>query len=445
MRKDQQESLDGGWGWVVAFSGVIVYSLVFGTARCQSTVLVPIMNTFETDYSSVGWVSAIVSAGLAIGGNCAAQLMPRIGHRNTMIVGGLVAGVSCVIASFSVSMLMLDVFAGLILGFGSGLAYVPTPVIIGYYFKKRRSLATHIASMGSPLGSFIICPMNKWLVNQYGIHGYYLIMGGVYFNLCIVGALMRPIELSLRLAKRRPQIESEDDSKAHETESVDLNINHSSDVEVKATIKKTESSFKQLIKNKPFLVLVLSQIILMTGYSTFQLYIAPYAELQVNIDPIKASILFSITAAVDIPSRIIFGLIGDLKGVNCIITYGFDLMGIAMCSFLFTFTTSFTGLAIVAALLGVFLGGLSGLFYVILADIVGLANYGTAIGIVIILNGVGTLLSPPLVGLAVNSTNKPSTALYISGGFIFVSSLLTLLVQVVISWQKRNSKQNIRE
>uniref|UniRef100_F6ZCN2 Major facilitator superfamily (MFS) profile domain-containing protein n=1 Tax=Ciona intestinalis TaxID=7719 RepID=F6ZCN2_CIOIN len=372
MRKDQQESLDGGWGWVVAFSGVIVYSLVFGTARCQSTVLVPIMNTFETDYSSVGWVSAIVSAGLAIGGNCAAQLMPRIGHRNTMIVGGLVAGVSCVIASFSVSMLMLDVFAGLILGFGSGLAYVPTPVIIGYYFKKRRSLATHIASMGSPLGSFIICPMNKWLVNQYGIHGYYLIMGGVYFNLCIVGALMRPIELSLRLAKRRPQIESEDDSKAHETE--------------------------QLIKNKPFLVLVLSQIILMTGYSTFQLYIAPYAELQVNIDPIKASILFSITAAVDIPSRIIFGLIGDLKGVNCIITYGFDLMGIAMCSFLFTFTTSFTGLAIVAALLGVFLGGLSGLFYVILADIVGLANYGTAIGIVIILNGVGTLLSPPLVG-----------------------------------------------
>ena len=34
----------------------------------------------------------------------------------------------------------------------------------------------------------------------------------------------------------------------------------------------------------------------------------------------------------------------------------------------------------------------------VLADIVGIKLYGTALGISTMLNGIGTLLSPPLVG-----------------------------------------------
>jgi len=43
-------------------------------------------------------------------------------------------------------------------------------------------------------------------------------------------------------------------------------------------------------------------------------------------------------------------------------------------------------------------GGFSGISVVIIADIVGLELYGSALGISTFLNGIGTLVSPPLVG-----------------------------------------------
>ena len=54
---------------------------------------------------------------------------------------------------------------GVIGGFGLGLIYLPAVVAVGYYFEKRRALATGISVCGSGVGTFLFAPLSTALLN----------------------------------------------------------------------------------------------------------------------------------------------------------------------------------------------------------------------------------------------------------------------------------------
>ena len=75
------------------------------------------------------------------------------------------------------------------------MMYLPAIVIVGYYFERRRALATGIAVCGSGVGMFLMAPFSDFLLQQFGYKGALLIIGGLVFNGAICGALMRPLPL----------------------------------------------------------------------------------------------------------------------------------------------------------------------------------------------------------------------------------------------------------
>ena len=44
---------------------------------------------------------------------------------------------------------------------------MPSVIIVGYYFEKWRPLATGIALCGSGVGTFILAPVSKALIQKY--------------------------------------------------------------------------------------------------------------------------------------------------------------------------------------------------------------------------------------------------------------------------------------
>ncbi len=48
-------------------------------------------------------------------------------------------------------------------GFGFGLIYLPSVIVVSYYFQRRRALATGIAVCGAGVGCFIFAPAG-WLL-----------------------------------------------------------------------------------------------------------------------------------------------------------------------------------------------------------------------------------------------------------------------------------------
>jgi len=72
--------------------------------------------------------------------------------------------------------------------------YLPSIVMVGHYFDKKRALATGIAVCGSGLGTFVFAPLGSILVKEFGWKGCNIIIGGIILNGLVFGAIFRPLD-----------------------------------------------------------------------------------------------------------------------------------------------------------------------------------------------------------------------------------------------------------
>jgi hypothetical protein len=63
-----------------------------------------------------------------------------------------------------------------------GLIFTPLVVGVGFYFDKRRALATGITVCGSGAGTFVFAPVIYWLLEKYAIRGTFLILVREYIQ-----------------------------------------------------------------------------------------------------------------------------------------------------------------------------------------------------------------------------------------------------------------------
>jgi hypothetical protein len=86
---------------------------------------------------------------------------------------------------------------------GFGLIYLPAIVSVGFYFEKKRAIATGIAVSGSGIGTFIFSPANAALLEAYDWKYMLMIHAGIILNGCVCAMLMRPLEPPKRKKKKK--------------------------------------------------------------------------------------------------------------------------------------------------------------------------------------------------------------------------------------------------
>lgn len=74
---------------------------------------------------------------------------------------------------------------------------------MGYYFEKKRAIATGIAVCGSGIGTFIFAPLTKFLLDEFDWKNALFILAGIVFNGCVCGALMRPLKAPVKPKKEK--------------------------------------------------------------------------------------------------------------------------------------------------------------------------------------------------------------------------------------------------
>ncbi|XP_023254133.1 monocarboxylate transporter 12-like, partial [Seriola lalandi dorsalis] len=65
--------------------------------------------------------------------------------------------------------------------------------MVGCYFRRRKALAYGIAMSGSGIGTFMLAPAVQLLIELYSWRGALLVLSAFVANLCVCGALLRPI------------------------------------------------------------------------------------------------------------------------------------------------------------------------------------------------------------------------------------------------------------
>ncbi|XP_056642871.1 monocarboxylate transporter 12-like [Diorhabda sublineata] len=182
---------DGGWGWIVVFSSLLVSMIADGVSLSFGLLFPEFLIEFKASSSDTSWIGSLFLAVPLISGPIMSALVDKYGCRIMTCVGGSVAALGFIMSCRADSISIMYLTFGILAGLGLGLCYVTAVVSIAFWFDKKRTLAVGISASGTGVGTFIFSPLTNLLIFEFGWRGTTLILGGLFLNMCVCGALMR--------------------------------------------------------------------------------------------------------------------------------------------------------------------------------------------------------------------------------------------------------------
>ncbi|XP_013014854.1 monocarboxylate transporter 2 [Cavia porcellus] len=416
---------DGGWGWVVVGAAFISIGFSYAFPKAVTVFFKDIQEIFSTSYSEIAWISSIMLAVMYAGGPISSILVNKYGSRPVVMVGGLLCCLGMILASFSNSVVQLYITVGFIGGLGLAFNLQPALTIIGKYFYKKRPMANGLAMAGSPVFLSTLAPFNQFLFNTYGWKGSFLILGAIFLNACVAGALMRPLGPKESTPRSKNKIgvgeDGPDSMKIQKKKSLAQKINQYLDF--------------SLFKHRGFLIYLSGNVIMFLGFFAPVIFLAPYAKDK-GIDEYSAAFLLSVMAFVDMFARPSIGLVANSKLIRPRIQYFFcfAILFTGVCHLLCPLAKDYTSLVVYAAFFGFGFGSVSSILFETLMDLVGAPRFSSAVGLVTIVECGPVLLGPPLAGKLVDVTGKYEY-MYMSCGAIVVVASIWLLIGNTINYR----------
>ncbi|MXQ79348.1 hypothetical protein E5288_WYG000353 [Bos mutus] len=478
--------IDGGWAWVMVLSSFFVHILIMGSQMALGVLNVEWLEEFHQSRGLTAWVSSLSMGVTLIVGPFIGLFINTCGCRRTAIIGGLLNSLGWVLSAYAVNVYYLFITFGLAAGFGSGMAYLPAVVMVGRYFQKRRALAQGLSTTGTGFGTFLMTVLLKYLCAEYGWRNAMFIQGAVSLNLCVCGALMRP--LSPGMDGDGPEGKAPHHVlPAHSTESIrssgqlrdaeekrggpgpedsSLGDAPAQACQEKAAHRKDMCAFRllktvsqltmrvrkgfwdwysgyfgtaSLFTNRMFVAFIFWALF---AYSSF---VIPFIHLPEIVNLYNLSEqndvfpLTSIIAIVHIFGKVVLGIVADLP---CISVWNVFLMAnftLVLSIFILPLMHTYAGLAVICALIG-FSSGYFSLMPVVTEDLVGIEHLANAYGIIICANGISALLGPPFAGWIYDITQKYDFSFYISG-LLYMVGILFLLIQPCIQIIEQSRKK----
>ncbi|XP_052347631.1 monocarboxylate transporter 12-B-like [Oncorhynchus keta] len=435
---------DGGWGWMIVAGCFLVTVCTRAVTRCISIFFVDFQMHFGTDYSGTAWIHSLVDCTTMLCAPLGSFIGNRLSCRIAVILGGFLSSIGLVLSSFATSLEYLYLTLGVLTGIGFALCYTPALAMVGSYFCERKALAYGIAMSGSGIGTFILAPAVQILIEHYSWRGALLILGGVVANLCVCGALLRPITLKEEEEAHGPVpldtecgygVKAPVDSMLEESLAINNNNNNSH----RCFCFQSMQEYCFLLM-PDFLMLAVSFLFLASGCSLPFVYLVPYA-LDVGVSHHQAAFLMSILGVIDIVGNITFGWLVDrrclkkYRNVCYMIAVGME----GVCCLFIPLLRTFALLVPFSVFYGYFDGAYVALIPVVTSDIVGTHNLSSALGIVYFLHAIPYLLSPPIGGWLVDTTGTYTATFFLSG-FALISSSLVISTVTGIRHCRRTQK-----
>ncbi|XP_009875773.1 PREDICTED: monocarboxylate transporter 7-like, partial [Apaloderma vittatum] len=265
-------------------------------------------------------------------------------------------------------------------GLGISFSWTPAISIVSHYFSKKRALANAIASAGECAFAFTFGPFFQWLISQYGWKGALLIIGGIQLNICVCGALMRP-PTSGCLLEASP-------------ETPPGNTASRIDKEVKSPI--THKTFNWMLVRRPeFVFYAIFGILAAMSFFVPPLFLVPLSY-SLGIDESWTASLLSTLAVVDFAGRLLCGWYANFHVTKTVHLLTMTITLISTSLMLLPLANNYLSLAIFTGFYGFFFGTTVAIHITVLADVVGMPDFDSALGLFMLIRSTGGFVGLPL-------------------------------------------------
>ncbi|KAM6187523.1 monocarboxylate transporter 13-like [Sarcoramphus papa] len=444
---------DGGYGWVVVVSAFMVTGLTAAVLKTFGLFFVEIQQHFDELASTTSWITSVTIAIFHLGDkhykgfsppnalfDCsvlsislmfltylsfsyfaadpapvASSLCVRYTHRAVVITGGLLAFSGMALGFLGLNMVWMYATIGFLQGLGISFSWTPAISIVSHYFSKKRALANAVASAGECAFAFTFGPFFQWLIGQYGWKGALLIIGGIQLNICVCGVLMRPLASTCLLEPSHSETETPPGNGASRI-----------DKEDKSPI--THQTFNwMLLRRLEFVLYAIFGILAAMSFFVPPLFLVPLSY-SLGIDESWTASLLSVLAIADFAGRLLCGWYANLHVNKTIHLLTMTITLISTSLMLLPLANNYLSLAIFTGFYGFFFGTTVAVHITVLADVVGMPDFDSALGLFMLIRSTGGFVGPALAGLIVDMAGDYRAGFYMAGATLVLSAgfLVTL-------------------
>ncbi|XP_026726922.1 monocarboxylate transporter 13 [Trichoplusia ni] len=194
-----------------------------------------------------------------------------------------------------------------------------------------------------------------------------------------------------------------------------------------------------LLVDPIFILFAVSNFLTSIGFYIPYVYTVPMSE-QLGIE--NPPYLISIIGGSNLVGRIILGYISDKPWVDRLLAYNLCLTIAGFGTAMATVCWEFWGLALYATTFGFTIGAYVGLTSVVLVDLLGIEKLTNAFGLLLLFQGIASLIGPPFAGWLYDTLNSYAPGFYVAGGTISLSGLILFLIPVIERRQQRKWEEN---
>ncbi|KAG5279181.1 hypothetical protein AALO_G00074970 [Alosa alosa] len=427
------EAPDGGWGWVVLASTIMVLALTLAFPSCIGIFYTDLQTEFNTTNTETSWVPAIMTAVLHGGGPLCSVLVELYGCRPVVMLGGILSGLGMATSSFAQSITELYLTAGILTGLGFCFSFQPAITMIGHYFVRRRAFANALSSTGTALGLCVLPLLANFLRGYYGWRGSFLIFGGILLNCCVCGAVLRPLRPSSQRSGRGQEDRANGCPRQGKPEGLKVRL--------RATLSglmaflHRHMGFDLLRSHPRYRAFTLSVAWMMLGFTVPLVYLVPYATSH-GITQDRAALLMSILGLVNLFVRpvvaLVFGLPRFRGSPYFVYMFGMAILVNGLSNIVCAMVPTFPVLLTFVVLFGLSMSFIGSLLVTVLMDTVDIRRFHSALGLICCMESITVLMGPPLAGLLMDRTghytyvfyacsvNVASAGLFLMGSFYYL-------------------------
>ena len=348
--------------------------------------------------------------GYGVGGVMMGRLADRFGITVPLLLGAVSLGAGFIVAGMATGIWMFIAAHGLFIGMlGSSSTFAPLLADTSLWFVRRRGIAVAICASGNYLGGAIWPPTVQHFVATIGWRQAYIGIG--VFSVVTMGALAL-------LMRARPPLPQTAPARAGAAAGQALPFGMST--------------------AKAQLLLCVAGVACCVAMAMPQVHIVAYCG-DLGYGAARGAEMLSLMLACGIVSRLVSGLICDRIGGLRTLLLGSVLQSLALLLFL-----PFDGLAslyVIAALFGLFQGGIVPSYAIIVREHFPASEAGTRVGAVIMATMIGMALGGWLSGKIFDLTGSYHVA-FING---IAWNLLNLVIALFLLRKTIAAKRRVYE
>jgi MFS transporter, OFA family, oxalate/formate antiporter len=171
--------------------GGLSMNMALGTLYGWSVFVAPLEKEFHWTRSQTSTTFTVAVTVFAVSFILAGRLQDKLGPFWISITGGVLVSLGFFLCAYTQSLGWLYVCFGVIGGLGNGFGYATPIPVMAKWFPDKRGLAVGLAVGGYGAGSAIFGPLSsKVLIPTYGWRGTFMILGGIFFVMTMIGSFL---------------------------------------------------------------------------------------------------------------------------------------------------------------------------------------------------------------------------------------------------------------